>query len=77
MPYYWFYINNRRLGYRIFFNDVSVFYYGLYNFLYFYFLNLSNMFKLDFFYFSSEDDMFSVRKTFVKNLILSRLNYEN
>jgi hypothetical protein len=73
MPYYWFYVNNRRLGYRVFFNDISIFYYGLTNFIYYNFVGLKNMFELDFFYFSQESDMYSFRKTFVKNLILSRL----
>jgi hypothetical protein len=30
-PYYWFYINNRRLGFRILFNDFKLIYYGLIN----------------------------------------------
>ena len=31
MPYYWFYINNRKLFFRVFFNDIKVVYYGLEN----------------------------------------------
>jgi hypothetical protein len=37
-PYYWFYINNRRLGFRIIFNDFKLIYYGL----------ISNFFELNF-----------------------------
>ncbi len=30
-PYYWFYVNNRRLGFRILFNDFKLIYYGIIN----------------------------------------------
>lgn len=30
-PYYWFYVNNRRLGFRVLFNDFKLVYYGIIN----------------------------------------------
>ena len=38
MPYYWFFLNNRKLGVFLFFNDIKLYYYGILDF-----------FKLDFF----------------------------
>ncbi len=38
-PYYWFFVNSRTLGLRIFFNDLLLVYYGLSN----YFSNFSNI----------------------------------
>jgi len=29
MPYYWFFINNRKLGIFLFFNDIKLYYYGI------------------------------------------------
>jgi len=73
MPYYWFYVNNRKLGYRIFFNDISLYYYGISNFVYYYFVSLKNFFTLNFFYWSYESDYFAFKKSFIKNTILSSL----
>ena len=38
MPYYWFFINNRRLGVFLFFNDIKLYYISI----------MSNVFNLDF-----------------------------
>jgi hypothetical protein len=53
-PYYWFYVNNRRLGFRILFNDFKLIYYGLIN----NFLNLNflkNFNYSSFFYWKLSD----------------------
>jgi hypothetical protein len=77
MPYFWFYINNRKLGYRIFFNDIVLLYYALAD--YFDFLNYNNLKNLlnnSFFYWSlSNDDNLcaSYRKSYVKNSIIYAL----
>jgi len=29
MPYFWFFVNNRKLGVFLFFNDIKLYYWGL------------------------------------------------
>jgi len=76
MPYYWFYINNRDLGYRVFFNDIKLFYYGLVEF--FSYLTLQNNLNYSFINWSLEDDnfLFSYRKSSIKNIIISSLEHD-
>jgi hypothetical protein len=74
MPYYWFYINNRRLGFRVFYNDISIFYYGLSNILDNSFSKFKNFFNFNFFYWSYDDNLFSFRKSFIKNLIINSIS---
>jgi len=77
MPYYWFYINNRELGYRIFFCDFKLFYYGLMDFVFYNYSNLINVFNMDFFYWSllNEDNFCTAyRKSAIKNIILGALS---
>ena len=33
MPYFWFFVNNRRLGLFLFFNDIKLYYWGFIDFL--------------------------------------------
>lgn len=49
-PYYWFYVNNRRLFFRILFNDLKLIYYGLINYFDFYKLSFLDKFNYSFFY---------------------------
>jgi hypothetical protein len=74
--YYWFYINNRELGMRVFFNDLNLFYYGVIDMFTSYKTHLSNFFQKSFFYWtlSSEDFVFSYRKTYIRNNIINILN---
>lgn len=74
MPYYWFYINNRRLGYRSFFNDISVYYYATVNFIYSVFSTHYNCFRISFFYWSLENEFFSIKKNILKNFFISFVN---
>jgi len=77
VPYYWFYINNRELGIRVFFSDIKLFYYGLVDFAQYNFNNLSDHFGSDFFYWtlSNIDTEFSsYRKSVIKNNIISSLS---
>jgi hypothetical protein len=78
MPYYWFYVNNRKLGYRVFFNDMNLVYYGVVDSLSFVPYNfMSNLFNKSFFYWtlSNEDVLFtSFRKSHIKNLIINSLS---
>jgi hypothetical protein len=76
MPYYWFYINNRDLGYRVFFNDIKLFYYGLSE--YFSYLSLPSNLNYSFINWSLEDDnfLFSYRKSSIKNIIISSLEHD-
>jgi hypothetical protein len=74
--YYWFYINNRELGIRIFFNDLNLFYYGIVDLCESYKTNFSNFFKKSFFYWTlnNDDVVFSYRKSYIKNHLVHILN---
>lgn len=76
MPYYWFYVNNRDLGYRVFFNDIKLFYYGLVES--FSYSTLPNFLNYSFINWSLEDDnfLFSYRKSSIKNIIISSLEHD-
>ena len=76
IPYYWFYINNRKIFYRVFFNDLKLIYYGLLNNNKNYFLNyfLNN----NFYYWkiSSLNNNFEIYRKFVikDRIVLSLIN---
>lgn len=76
MPYYWFYVNNREIGYRVFFNDMKLLWYGIVDLLSN--LNLNNHLDYSFINWSVEDSdfLFSYRKTSIKNIILNSLEHE-
>ena len=74
-PYYWFYINNRKLFTRVFFNDIKLF---LYEFIFF--LKKNIIFKkfnnFDFFYWSITNKTVnyeSFRKSIIRDRILKSL----
>lgn len=75
-PYYWFYINNRRLFFRIFFNDIKLFYYGLFYFKD-YNLNFLNFFKTNPFYYwkimENSNNYDNYRKHIIKDRIINNL----
>jgi len=76
MPYYWFYVNNRRLGVRVFFNDIKLFYLSILDY-FSYSYNLIVFCKNNFFYWklsNYENSCVSFRKVILKNLIISHLN---
>lgn len=78
-PYYWFYVNNRDLFYRIFFSDLKLFYYGLVDLCSFFsFSDLRTMINCSFIGWSVDNDdfLFSYRKSHIKNLILSSLEID-
>lgn len=76
-PYYWFYINNRRVFFRVFYNDLKVFYYGLE----IYFTNfkltfLKNFNYSPFFYWKNLDysnNFESYRKHVIKDRVVQSL----
>ena len=74
-PYYWFYINNRDLSYRVFFNDIKLFYYGLVEYVSY--LHLPGNLNYSFINWSLEDGnfLFSYRKSSIKNIILFALEH--
>lgn len=49
-PYYWFYVNNRRLFLRVLFYDFKLVYLSLSDFFYFFKLKFLNFFNANFFY---------------------------
>jgi len=77
MPYFWFFINNRKLGFFLFFNDTKLYMFGLLD----YFDNLSNMFNVFFknhpFYYLHESSLnlgntqfrkHNIRDLFIKSI---------
>ena len=75
MPYYWFYVNNRRLGFRIIFNDFKLVYYGLINnFLELNFLKKFNYSSFFYWKISDNSNNFEIfRKHILKERILRDL----
>lgn len=77
-PYYWFYINNRKIFYRIFFNDLKIFYYGLESLFGRY--NLNYLLKFNhspFYYWKTLDfsnNFESYRKHIIRDRIIHNLN---
>lgn len=76
MPYNWFYVNNRELGLRIFFNDLKLVYFAILDYtdclskLYYFYKN-------NFFYWQFSDldnDFISFRKSVIKNIILKTIS---
>jgi hypothetical protein len=76
-PYYWFYINNRRLAFRVFFNDFKLIYYSFVDFFQFYKLNFLEKFNNTPFYYwklNNYDNNFeSFRKHIIKDKIIQSL----
>ena len=74
-PYYWFYVNNRKLLFRVFFYDFKLIYYGLISYLDSY--NLINFNKYSFYYFKlsdSNNNFEFFKKNYIKNNIVTSLN---
>lgn len=76
MPYYWFYVNNRDLGYRVFFNDIKLLYYGFVES--FSYRTIPTFLNYSFINWSLEDDnfLFSYRKSSIKNIIIASLEHD-
>jgi len=81
MPYFWFYINNRRLLVYIFFNDLKLFYYNVFDNL-FNFININklftyNTFSVYDFYYWHESSIFTgftqYRKNFIRDIFIRNL----
>jgi len=73
-PYYWFYINNKRIIFRIFFNDIKLYYLSILDS--FFFLRSFYKFEYSFFYFKEvtfSNNFESCRKNIIKNIVLKRL----
>lgn len=78
VPYYWFYVNNRKLGFRVLFNDFKLIYYGLINnFIklnFFKGFNFSPFYYWKFSEFSNNNEIFRrhiIRERVIKSLINS------
>ena len=77
-PYYWFYVNNRKLGFRIFFNDLKIIYYGLIDYFNFYKFSSLKKFEYSSFYYwkfvESGNNYESFRKNVIRDKIIKSLN---
>lgn len=76
-PYYWFYINNRKIMFRFFLNDLRVVYYGLENIFYNIKINFLAKFNYSPFYYwkilESGNNFESYKKHFIKDRIVKNL----
>ena len=70
-PYYWFYVNNRKLGLRIIFNDFKLIYYAIFND----FLNLNFLKKFNFssFFYWRLSDSTNNYEIFRKHVLKERI----
>lgn len=77
MPYFWFFVNNRRLGVFLFFNDIKLYYWGLLDFV-----TSSDRFNLFFrkspFFYWHESSLFlnntQFRKHNIRDLFIRSIN---
>lgn len=77
VPYYWFYLNGRELGIRVFFTDLKLFFYGLTNNLFESKIYNLKFEKYPFFYWinsSSLTDFYQYRKFVIRDSIIYNLN---
>ena len=80
-PYYWFFLNARRIGVRVFFNDIKLFYYAIFS----KFENILNLnftgFKTGLFYYwidsSSQVGFDQYKKFIVRDYIINNINSYN
>lgn len=76
VPYYWFYLNGRDLGLRVFFTDIKLFYYGFTNNIYF-FVSQLNITRYPFFYWINSSPLVSYdqyRKSIIRDSIINSFN---
>jgi hypothetical protein len=75
-PYYWFYVNNRRLALRIFFNDLKLIYYALIDYFKYSKLNFLKGFNYSPFYYwqlTSYNNIEIYRKHIIRDRIIQTL----
>ena len=72
-PYYWFYINNRKVFFRVFFNDLKVFYYGIENLFSGLKLNYLTKFNYTPFYYWKTLDYSNNFESYRKHVIRDRI----
>ncbi len=68
MPYFWFFVNNRKLGVFLFFNDIKLYYWGVLDFFTNYF-SFNVFFKQTPYYYWSESSIFLGNTQFRKHNI--------
>jgi hypothetical protein len=73
IPYYWFYINNRKIFFRVFFNDIKLVYYGICYFFDNYKLNYLDFFKTNPFYYWKVLDYNNNFEDYRKHIIKDRI----
>lgn len=76
MPYFWFFVNNRKLATFLFFNDIKLYYWGLIDYIYSF--KNSFFFKSKPYYYWHESSIFlgnsQFRKHSIRNLFIRSLN---
>lgn len=78
MPYFWFYVNNRNLLFRLFFNDIKIFWDAFFTKFKLNFLNTSKIFISSPFFYWIETNKYLIynqtKKHFIRNQIINIFN---
>nr|QBI37904.1 Ymf68 [Tetrahymena rostrata]QGS65283.1 Ymf68 [Tetrahymena rostrata] len=77
VPYYWFFTNGRKLGIRVFFTDLKLFFYGITSNLFNFNINFIKFDKYPFYYWinaSNMTDFNQYRKFIIRDSIIHSLN---
>lgn len=76
MPYFWFFVNNRRFGLFLFFNDIKLYSFGLVDFLYTWFMPNKRFDNTPFYYWSEASEVVGFtqfRKHFIRDQVIKEL----
>ena len=76
MPYFWFFVNNRKLGLFIFFNDIKLYAYGFLDCVTDFFARIYSFFKKSFFYWHGTSNTISntqFRKQNIRDVFISKI----
>lgn len=77
IPYYWFYLNGRELGLRVFFTDLKLFFYGITNRIFNFDINYLKFEKYPFYYWINSSPLTNYdqyRKFVIRDSIIYNLN---
>lgn len=79
MPYFWFFVNNRRLGIFLFFNDIKLYYWGMLEYVTPNIISFDNSFKTSPYYYWHESSSFisntqfrrhNTRDVFIRSILV-------
>ncbi len=77
MPYFWFFVNNRKIAVFLFFNDIKLYYWGFLDFFQSFFLKKNYFKESSFFYWHESSNFlgsFQFRKHNIRDLFIRNIN---